>query len=87
VKTITVTAKRQATLPAEVCEDLGIKPGDKVQLEKRTVDGEPVWLLRAPGRDWSWFGGADRYARGKNHRWEAVEKSIGEAMGDDDSRP
>ena len=86
MKTITVTAKRQATLPVEVCQDLGIEPGDKVGLERRTVDGEAVWVLRAPGRDWSWFGGAKRYAVGKSHQWKAIEMSIGKAMADDDPR-
>ena len=85
MKSITVTAKRQATLPVELCEDLGIEPGDKIALERRTVDGEAVWVLRAPGRDWSWFGGAKRYAEGKTHRWDSIEKSVGKAMADGDS--
>lgn len=87
MKTITITAKRQATLPVEVCEDLGIKPGDKIILERRSIDGDTVWVLKAPGRDWSWLGGARRYATGKSHRWDAVEKSIGEAMASDETRP
>ena len=86
MKTITITSKRQATLPAEVCVDLGIGPGDRVGLERRTIAGEVVWVLRAPGRDWSWLGGARRYAEGKSHRWENIEKSIAEAIADDDSR-
>jgi AbrB family looped-hinge helix DNA binding protein len=87
MKTITITSKRQATLPAEVCMDLGIKPGDKVELERRTIDDETVWVLRAPGRDWSWLGGAKRYAQGKSHRWESIEKSIAKGMAGGDRRP
>jgi bifunctional DNA-binding transcriptional regulator/antitoxin component of YhaV-PrlF toxin-antitoxin module len=87
VRTISLTAKRQATLPAEVCEELGLEPGDKVGLERRLVDGEAVWILRAPGRDWSWFGAAKRYAKDKSHRWQTIERRIAEAMADDDSRP
>ena len=86
MKAIKVTAKRQATLPVEVCEELGIRPGDKVALERRTIDGEPVWILRARGRDWSWFGAARHHAEGKSHRWEDIERSIGRAMADDDPR-
>jgi len=86
MKTITITSKRQATLPVEVCVDLGIKPGDKLELERRTIDGGTVWVLRVPGRDWSWFGGARRYAEGKSHRWESIEKSISQAMADDQTR-
>jgi len=80
-----MTAKRQATLPAELCEELGLEPGDKVGLQRCVVDGETVWILRAPGRDWSWFGAAKRYAKGKSHRWTAIERSIAEAMADDDA--
>jgi len=80
-----MTVKRQVTLPAEVCEELGLGPGDKVGLERRVVDGEAVWILRAPGRDWPWFGAAKRYAKGKSHRWRAIERSIAEAMADDDA--
>ena len=82
MRTIKVTSKRQATLPVEVCEELGIGPGDKLQLEPRTEDGERIWILRAPGRNWSWFGAARRYAEGKSHRWDGIEKSIGKAMAD-----
>lgn len=82
-----MTAKRQATLPAEVCEELGLEPGDKVGLERRVVDGEAVWILRAPGQDWSWFGAARSYAKGKSHRWSAIERGIAEAMADDNPRP
>lgn len=87
MKAITLTAKRQATLPVEVCEDLGVKPGDKLELERRNLEGETVWVLKAPGRDWSWLGAARRYAEGKAHRWAAIEKNIGKAMADDDARP
>jgi AbrB family looped-hinge helix DNA binding protein len=87
MKAITVTAKRQATLPVEVCADLGIKPGDKLELERRTLEGEVVWVLKAPGRDWSWLGAARRYAEGKSHRWESIEESIGKGMANDAARP
>lgn len=87
MKSITVTAKRQATLPVELCEELGIEPGDKLELERRRLEGETVWILRARGRDWSWLGAARRYAEGKSHRWEDIEKAIGEAMARGDRRP
>ena len=87
MKSITVTAKRQATLPVELCEELGIEPGDKLELERRRLGGETVWILRARGRDWSWLGGARRYAEGKSHRWEDIERAIGEAVARGDRRP
>jgi bifunctional DNA-binding transcriptional regulator/antitoxin component of YhaV-PrlF toxin-antitoxin module len=40
---ITITAKRQATFPAHVLEALGVKPGDRLELQA-SPDG---FLLRA----------------------------------------
>jgi bifunctional DNA-binding transcriptional regulator/antitoxin component of YhaV-PrlF toxin-antitoxin module len=83
MKLITITSKRQATLPAELCDDLGVGPGDKLELERRTVAGEPLWVLRARKPDWSWFGAAKRYAKGRPHGWEAIEQSISKGMAGD----
>jgi AbrB family looped-hinge helix DNA binding protein len=84
---IRITAKRQATLPAALCEELGLEPGDTLELERRTLDGERIWVLRSSKPDWSWAGAAAGYARGKSHRWRDVEKSIARswAVGDDRS--
>jgi bifunctional DNA-binding transcriptional regulator/antitoxin component of YhaV-PrlF toxin-antitoxin module len=84
VADVKLTSKRQATLPAQLCDDLGVEPGDRLRVERRIVDGEPVWVLSARLPDWSWFGAAKAYGREKSHRWEAVEESIarGWARGD-----
>ena len=87
MRVITVTAKRQATLPVELCEELGIEPGDKLQLERLPLGGETVWVLRVRDRDWSWFGAAKRYAEGKSHRWDHIERTIGEAIARGSCRP
>jgi len=71
-----LTSKRQATLPVELCRALGVRAGDTVRLERRVVDGESVWVLRGADVDWSWFGAAGRWARGKDHRWARVAQSI-----------
>lgn len=76
MKSITITSKRQATLPAEVCEELGVGPGDKIGLDRKTVGGETVWVLRARKPDWSWLGAAKKYAKRHSHEWARVEKSI-----------
>lgn len=73
---LTITAKRQATLPKELCEELGIEPGDRLGVERRVIDGEAVWLLRPGAPDWSWFGAARRHVRGRSHRWSVVRASI-----------
>jgi len=79
-----ITTKRQATLPAALCDELGVKPGDRIEAKRRIVGGETVWVLRGPKPDWSWFGAARKYAKGKSHRWEDVQRSIDRGWGDRD---
>ncbi len=73
---MTITAKRQATLPAALCKELGLGPGSQVVLQRRVIDGETVWVLRNRKPDWSWIGAGRRWARGKSHRWADVKRSI-----------
>ncbi|MBM4034774.1 MAG: AbrB/MazE/SpoVT family DNA-binding domain-containing protein [Planctomycetes bacterium] len=82
-----MTAKRQITLPHALCEQMGLKRGDRLALEKRVVDGEELWVLRRapiagnglPPPDFSWFGCLRRYAKGKSHSMDAIRKSIAKA--------
>ena len=49
--TIKITAKRQATFPSEVCDALGVKPGERIALHEQHQKGERVGVLqpvRAP---------------------------------------
>jgi bifunctional DNA-binding transcriptional regulator/antitoxin component of YhaV-PrlF toxin-antitoxin module len=71
-----VTTKRQVTLPVALCDELGVAPGDRIEAERRVVDGETVWVLGDSKPDWSWFGAAKKYGRGKSHRWGDVRRSI-----------
>ncbi len=48
---VTLTAKRQATLPAALCKELGLAPGAKVTVERRLIGKETVWVLKGPGPD------------------------------------
>ena len=83
-KTITLTAKRQATLPAELCRDLGLQPGDKLALERREVDGVPAWIMRpvSEHNTSSWFGALRPYASDKSHAMEDIRRSIGRKAGE-----
>jgi len=74
--TIKLTAKRQATLPKELCDDLGVGPGDQLSLERHVIAGEVVWALRPRQPDWSWFGGLSQYAAGKSHDWVEIQESV-----------
>lgn len=79
VRSAKLTAKRQATLPAELCRDLGVGPGDRLLLERRLVDGESVWVIQAetPHVEMPWFGALRGYANGKSHDMEDIRRSIG----------
>ena len=81
---LAVTAKRQATLPVALCDELGVKPGDKIEAERRVVNGETVWVLRSRKPNWSWFGSAKKYGTKRSHRWRDIRCSImrGRAAGD-----
>ena len=81
---VRLTAKRQATLPAALCEELGVGPGDHLELERCVVDGTPTWVLRAAKPDWSWLGAARPWTSGKSHRWDNIERSIEQGWTGDD---
>ena len=51
---VIITAKRQATLPAALCKELGLAPGAKVAVERRLVGKETVWVLKGSiARGWA----------------------------------
>ncbi|MBN2449040.1 MAG: AbrB/MazE/SpoVT family DNA-binding domain-containing protein [Lentisphaeria bacterium] len=84
MRTIKVTAKRQATLPAEMCQDLDLHPGDRLALERRRIDGEPAWIVRPVGKGKvaSWFRALRSFASGKSHAMADIRRSIGLATGE-----
>ena len=68
--TIKLTAKRQATFPSDVCDALGVKPGDRIALEEQTRKGERVWVLkpvREPKRPWLFA--LAKYAKNAAQPW------------------
>lgn len=83
---IKVTAKRQATLPVEFCRELGIKPGDEINVEKRMMGKERVWLLQPASSSLSWFGSLKKYTQNKSHDMADIRKSIGRGLGKEKSR-
>ena len=86
MKTIQLTAKRQATFPVEVCEALQIRPGDRIGLvPRRGADGAVAWELQpVRGRERAWMGAFRAQAKGKPHDMAVVRESI--ARGRVDSR-
>jgi bifunctional DNA-binding transcriptional regulator/antitoxin component of YhaV-PrlF toxin-antitoxin module len=73
---VTITTNRRATLPAALCKELGLAPGAKVAVERWIVGKQAVWVLKAPGPDWSGVGSLRQYAKGKSHRLSVIRRSI-----------
>ena len=45
-KTVKLTSKRQATFPVQLCQNLGVKAGDDLVLERKKIGDEIAWLLK-----------------------------------------
>jgi bifunctional DNA-binding transcriptional regulator/antitoxin component of YhaV-PrlF toxin-antitoxin module len=83
IKSIRLTSKRQATLPLQLCEELGIKPGDEIILERQKTAGEIKWLLKPKKKVQSrWFAQLKKYAKNKEHDMATIRSSIGGRIGD-----
>ncbi len=79
---IKVTGKRQVTLPAEMCRDLGIEEGDYLQVEKEdgAIRIRPIGRLKTVSLDDPFFALMGKYEStepgdaGRDHdRWIADE--------------
>lgn len=82
MRSVKLTAKRQATFPVEVCEELGVKPGDRLLLERREMDGAPAWVIHPASPTGSpWFAALRRFAVGKSHSMADIRRSIGTKLG------
>ena len=82
--TIKLTAKRQATFPKELCDDMDLKPGDTIRLDKRTIDGETLYCIQPMKKDDNrreWAGSLYAFTKDKSHHMEDIRKSIGAAIG------
>ena len=74
---IKMTAKRQATFPRALCQELNLEPGDAIGVEKRIIDGKAVWCLEPVAEpDLSWMGRFKAQAKGKKHDMRSIRKSI-----------
>ena len=78
---IKLTAKRQATFPSKVCQELGVAPGDQLELKPAKLSGENVWVLKPVLKPRSkWIGALKRYAinASGDPSMEAIRKSVAE---------
>jgi bifunctional DNA-binding transcriptional regulator/antitoxin component of YhaV-PrlF toxin-antitoxin module len=80
---IRLTAKRQATLPKRLCEQMNLRPGDALVVDEEVVEGRRVWRLSPADRlETPWFARLKRYGRGKRHDLGSVRSSIKQARRD-----
>ena len=83
VTTIKLTSKRQATFPAALCRELGVKPGDELVLERQSRENQVTWVLKHPAVESApWFACLRAYGAGKKHDLESIRRSIGNRPGD-----
>ena len=80
---IKITAKRQATLPSDLCDDLGVGPGDELEVVQRVEGGHRLWILKPVGRPARpWLGRLQRFAESRkiDHSMDVVRESIGRGI-------
>lgn len=81
-RTIRLTSKRQATFPVQLCQELGVKAGEELILERRKIEGDSAWIIKPKKHvKTKWFGGLKKYAQGKDHNMESIRASIGKNLG------
>jgi bifunctional DNA-binding transcriptional regulator/antitoxin component of YhaV-PrlF toxin-antitoxin module len=81
--TIKLTAKRQATLPVEVCNELGITSGDALELVPLRHNNQKVWVIKPVVKPKSpWIGSLSKYAAKARKPWTREDQGelAGRAM-------
>jgi bifunctional DNA-binding transcriptional regulator/antitoxin component of YhaV-PrlF toxin-antitoxin module len=73
IQTLKLTAKRQATFPAEFCSRYNLHPGDRLILDRREIDGEATWTLKPVASVRTpWFGVLRKYGTEKSHSMDEI---------------
>lgn len=79
-----MTAKRQVTFPAAVCETLAVYPGDTLVLREEQAEGRRVWMIEAePQPDRArWMGALRPYAAHKaSHALSDIRAAVAKKRG------
>lgn len=75
--TIKLTAKRQATLPVEICKELGVTSGDSLELLPLRHNNQKVWAIKPVVKAKSkWIGSLSKYAGKERKPWSREEHGI-----------
>ena len=80
-QTVRLSSKRQATFPAQLCKELGVKAGDDLILERKNIGGSMAWVLKPKKNPAAtWFTGLQNYATHKERDMESIRAAIGKAL-------
>jgi bifunctional DNA-binding transcriptional regulator/antitoxin component of YhaV-PrlF toxin-antitoxin module len=82
--TVRLNSKRQATFPKSLCDELGVQPGDRLDLERRIIGGKPSWVIKPYRPYWSWIAAATPANPNVLHDLEAIRASIGRGRSSED---
>lgn len=79
---VKMTSKRQATFPKQVCDSLGVQPGEDLLLDRQIENDQEVWVL-IPAKRVSrpWLGSLREYASGKDHDLDKIRESVFRSRG------
>ncbi len=79
---IKLTAKRQATFPRELCEEMRLEPGNAILVEPAVLEGRKVWVLSPQPACFGegWTGVLRRYAAAQPHSMVKVRERMLEGM-------
>lgn len=73
-----MTSKRQVTFPVSICDELKIRPGESIVIDRREIDDNPVWgLIRSKQEGMPWFGAFRSYATDKSNDMSDIRDSMG----------
>jgi len=77
---ITLEKDGRAVLPAVLCQEMGLNPGDEVEVKIKVVDGKPGLLLRRLNPDFSWIGSLKGHVKNRDHDLSESDKIIEKTM-------
>jgi len=75
--TIKITAKRQTVLPKNLCDEMHVGPGDRLEVEAIEIGGERIWAVK-PARkpELPAFGSLGKYIKGELPDWDETRSKL-----------
>ena len=78
--TIKISSNRRVTLPKKLCDEMRVRPGDSLVVERQLIGKENVWVFHPVPRGslskLAWVGSLKRYAVGKSHDMASIRRTF-----------